>query len=187
MTVTDFFSDTYVQTAVLSLVSAIVAALFATRPRVVWSKAHQSSFRFKPNESEQPFYVHTSEIWIKNSGRAQAKQLEVVLNFRPQHYEIWTPRKCKEELLADDRLSLTFETLGPQDEFEISMLNTFGETPNVIEVRHEVGLAKEAEMQTTAKPGTFTLLIFLGLSLAGFILILYQIAAFLGPMLISSP
>lgn len=187
MTVTDFFSNTYVQTLVLSLVSAIIAAVFATRPRVVWSKAHQSSFRLKPKEGEKPLYIYTSEIWIKNSGRAQARQLEVVLNFTPQHYEIWTPRKCKEELLADDRLCLTFETLGPQDEFEISMLSSSGETPNVIEVRHEAGLAKETEMQTTAKPGTFFLIIIVTLFLVGFVLILYQIAAFLGPMFFPSP
>ncbi len=187
MTLTEFFSNTYVQTLLLSFMSAIIAAIFATRPRVIWSKTHQSSFRLKTNEGEKPLYIYTSEIWIKNSGRAQAKHLEVVLNFKPQHYQVWSPRKCREELLADDRLSLTFETLGPQDEFEIAMLDSFGETPNVIEVRHEAGLARETEMQTTAKPGTFFLLIIVTLFLAGFVLILFQIAAFFGPMLLPSP
>ena len=130
-------------------------------------------------------YVYTSEIWVKNLGRAQAKQLEIVLNYKPRHYEIWTPRKCTEELLADDRLALTFETLGPHDEFQISMFDTDIDTPSVIEVRHESGLASEAEMQTTPKPGTF-LISFLGtLILVGFGVILYQIAAFLGPFIFS--
>lgn len=183
MTITDFFANTYVQTAILSILSAVIAVLFASRPRVNWSKAHQSSFRLMNEAGDEPLYVCTSEIWIKNSGRAQAKNLEIILNFRPQHYEIWTPRKCKEEILADDRLSLTFETLGPQDEFDISMLHTFGETPSVIEVRHEGGLAKETEMQTTVKPGTFTLLVCVAVFLVGFGLILYQLAALFGPML----
>lgn len=186
MTLSDFFSNTYVQTIILAVASAIIAAVFATRPRVVWSKAHQSTFRLKSKDGEKPLYVYTSEIWIKNLGRAQAKQLEIVLNFKPRHYEIWTPRKCTEELLADDRLALTFETLGPHDEFQISMFETDIDTPKVIEVRHEAGLAKEAEMQTTPKPGTFLILVVVTLLLAGFGLILYQIAAFFGPMFFST-
>jgi hypothetical protein len=187
MTLSDFFSNTYVQTIVLAFASAIIAALFARRPRVVWSKAHQSTFRFKLNEGEKPLYFYTSEIWVKNMGHAQAKNLEVVLNFKPRHYEIWTPRKFTEEFLADDHLALTFETLGPNDEFEISMLSIDVETPLIIEVRHEAGLASETKMQTTPKLGTFLIIVLATLILVGFAVILYQIAALFGPMIFSIP
>jgi hypothetical protein len=85
--------------------------------------------------------------------------------------------------LADDRLSLTFETLSPKDEFEISMISSYGETPNVIEVRHEAGLATKSEMQTTAKPGAFLMVVVLTLFLLAFFFVLYQVAATFGPML----
>lgn len=187
MTLSDFFSNTYVQTIVLAFASAVIAAVFASRPRVVWSKAHQSIFRPRVNQGDRPLYVYTSEIWVKNLGRAQAKQVEIVLNFRPTHFEVWTPRKCTEELLAEGHLTLTFETLGPHDEFEISMLNIEGETPRIIEVRHEAGLASQVEMQTTPKPSAFLIIGFVTLFLVGFAVILYQIAAFFGPMIFSVP
>lgn len=187
MTLIDILSNTFVQTLILTIVSAIVAAFFATRPRVVWSEAHESIFRLKEQDSERPLYVYTSEIWIKNTGRAQAKQLEVILNYRPRHYKIWTPRKCKEEELPDNRFSLTFETIAPQDEFEVSMLSTDSENPLVIEIRHEAGVAQKMEMQTTAKPGKVLLGVCGILLLVGFVVVLYQIAAFIGPMLIPSP
>jgi len=186
MTLTDFFTNTYVQTTILSILSAIVAAVFATRPRVIWSETHQSSFRLKPNEENAPVHVRTSEIWIKNTGRAPAKHLEVVLNYRPQHYQIWKPRKCEEKLLDDDRLSLVFETLGPKDEIEISMLDAFVDTPMVVGVRHEAGLAAETKMQTTEKPSALFLYTFLFFSIVGFLFVIYQLLAFLGPMLVSS-
>lgn len=187
ITLIDFFSNTYVQTIILSLVSAAIATFFVSRPRLVWSKTHQNSFRLKSEKDERPLYINTSEIWVKNLGRSQARQVEVVLNFRPQHYQVWTPRKCKEEVLADDRLSLTFDTLGPNDELEISMLDSFADTPNVLEVRHEAGLANEEKMQTNIQPGRFTIVALSMVFLMGLILIFYQIAAFIGPMLFSGP
>lgn len=183
MTLNDFFSNTYVQTVILYLISTVIAIVFATRPRVVWSKAHESAFRIKSNEGDQPFYVYTSEIWVKNLGRAQASNLEIILNYRPRHYEIWTPRTFKEETLPDDRLALTFEALGPQDEFQISMLDTVVKTPIVIEIRHQAGLAKQTEMQTNTKPATYLLVAFAVVALVGFGFILYQVAAFFGPLI----
>ena len=89
--------------------------------------------------------------------------------------------------MARDRISLTFETLGPKEEFDISMLHPHGETPMVIEVRHESGLASEVEMQTTVKPRAFMIFSVGTLFVVGFILMLYQVAAFFGPMLFPIP
>jgi hypothetical protein len=63
------------------------------------------------------------------------------------------------------------------------MLDSFGKTPDVLEVRHEAGLASKTEMQTTPKPGTLMLTFVLYLMLAGFVLTLYQVASFFGPIL----
>jgi hypothetical protein len=42
-------------------------------------------------------FLHAGYIWAQNTGRGLITNIEVVLNYPPQHYEIWPQREYQVE------------------------------------------------------------------------------------------
>lgn len=133
------------QAIIIALVSALVARLFTPRGRLVWSTSHQHFYSIRNLEGGN-FPVRTQQLWFQNTGRAAIDDVEIILNYEPQHLEVWNPRAYTKAKLDDGRLVLTFPYLAAREYFTISMLDTIGDLPVLLMARSKSGLGKQINM-----------------------------------------
>lgn len=142
----DFVRSNFGQAALLAVVTALVGRWLTARGRLVWAVSHQHWYRMPRLDQDGTFPVITQQIWFQNVGRAAIDAVEIVLNWRPQHFEIWSPRQFETSTLADGRFVLQIPSLAGQEHFTISMIDTVRELPAVINVRSKAGVARELPM-----------------------------------------
>ncbi|SFN81056.1 hypothetical protein SAMN04488056_10289 [Cohaesibacter marisflavi] len=117
----------------------------------------------------QSVIVRTIEIWVQNIGGATASDAEVILNYRPQHFDIWPPLQYKELVNSDGRFVVIVKKLHKRQHFTLSMLVVGGEIPHVVGVSWNQGLGKEVRIgpQQLFSPWVgrvFASLMFIGIS-----------------------
>lgn len=79
-------------------------------------------------------------------GRSPVREIEVILNYKPQHFEIWDPREWKYVTLPDGRIAIKVPSLYAKEFFTISIIDTIGNIPDVISVRSLEGRGKAVAM-----------------------------------------
>ena len=134
------------QAIILALVTALITRAFAVRGKLVWSVSHQHVYVMPRLDDHGSFPVQTQQIWFRNSGRQSIEALEIVLNWRPQHFEIWTPRQFEAASLPDGRLVISLPYLSGQEGFTLSMIDTFRDLSIVLNVRWKGGIGTNIPM-----------------------------------------
>ena len=89
--------------------------------------------------------VRTRDVWVQNFGRAPIREIELVFNWAPNHFEIWPQRDFRQHTNPDGRLIVKFESLGRREFFVTSLFGVGGELPAVINVRSSEGVATEVK------------------------------------------
>jgi hypothetical protein len=167
----------FLQTIAIAILTALAARYLAPKGKLIWGLSHQHFYQM-PRIEGGNFPVRTQQIWFQNMGRAAIEDIEVVLNYPPQHYEVWDPRSFETLLLADKRLVLKFPSLYPREGFTLSMIDTISDIPQILHVRSKSGVGKAIEMRPQQVWPTWVLyviwiLIFVGVSaLLRFLLLL---------------
>jgi hypothetical protein len=109
-----------------------------------WSNRHAHVFLLPeagPNGTQ--LIVHTKEIWITNEGRSAVEEIEIVFNWRPQHFEIWDPREATEIELPNERFALQIPNLAGKEFFSISIMSVGpGTLPDIVNIRSKNSIAK---------------------------------------------
>ncbi|WP_338722368.1 hypothetical protein [Devosia sp. XK-2] len=160
-------SNGLLQAIIIAAISAIIARLVTPKGRLVWSTSHQHYYSMRNLEGGS-FPVRTQQLWFQNVGRAPIEDVELVLNWEPQHFEVWNPRGYSKSKLDDGRLVLTFPYLSANEHFTLSMLDTIGDLPIVLSARSKSGLGKEVIMAPMRVMPKWMLFAMLGLMLFGF-------------------
>ncbi|MFT4002885.1 MAG: hypothetical protein QM684_21840 [Rhizobium sp.] len=88
----------------------------------------------------------TQQIWFQNTGRSSIQDIEIVLNWKPQHFEIWDPRQWDKAVLPDGRFVIKIPSLYRNEFFTISMIDTINDLPAVLNVRWLGGRGKSVTM-----------------------------------------
>lgn len=133
------------QALLITLASALVARFLTPRGRLVWSTSHQHHYNIRNVEGGH-FPVRTQQLWFQNVGRAAIEDVEIILNYEPQHFEVWNPRAYTKSKMDDGRLVLTFPYLAAREYFTVSMLDTIGDLPSLLSARSKSGLGKLINM-----------------------------------------
>ena len=81
--------------------------------------------------------VYVADYTIMNVGRLAAKNVEVVFNYAPGHYDRYPHLPVRERTLQDGRYILTIDMLNPKEQISISLLNVYTELPDLTLVRCE--------------------------------------------------
>jgi hypothetical protein len=170
-----FVTSNFGQAILIAFVTGIATRLLTARGKLVWSVSHQHFYSVPRIDPNGAFPVRTQQIWIQNVGRASIEQLEIVLNWKPQHLEVWVPRKYEEAILPDERLVLQFPTLAGGESFTISMIDTFRELPIVCNARWKAGLGRHIAMGPQQLWPSAVRYLVLALLLIGITTILYII------------
>ena len=117
-------NNTFLRAVLLTIISSLIALFFAARGRLRWYQTGQYVYSM-PIEGQLNLTVHTKQIWIVNTGRASIKNIEIVLNFKPQHFEIWPPRNyTQKDHPGGTRESILIDNLAPREGFMLAMLES---------------------------------------------------------------
>lgn len=127
------------QALIIAAITGIVAQVLSPRGKLVWAVSHQHHYRMPRLDASGHFPVVTQQVWFQNTGRSTIGDIEIVLNWKPQHFEIWDPREYNNVTLEDGRYILKFPSLNPQEFFTLSMIDTLNDIPAVLNVRWSGG------------------------------------------------
>lgn len=123
------------------------------RAKLVYAQPHQWIFKV-----DQPLLkddgsvaaptqtAHTRSILVVNRGREPAKNVEVVLNYKPLSVNVWPSRDYGEKTAPDRRYIVTFPSLAPGESLGLEVLTINMDLPQLIGVRSESSVAKEIGM-----------------------------------------
>ncbi len=87
--------------------------------------------------------VYVADYTVTNTGRLAAKNVEIVFNYPPGHYDRFPHLPIREATLQDGRYVLTVGMLNPRESLNIGLLNVGTPLPALTLVRCEGYGAKE--------------------------------------------
>jgi hypothetical protein len=114
--------SSFAGTVLVGIVLAAVAKILDSRGRLRW--AYPSQYAYSMPMQDGNLAVWTRLMWVANGGSAPLEDVEVVLNFRPQHYEVWPPRPFDTKALDNDREAILFGNLAPHETVTIAFLES---------------------------------------------------------------
>lgn len=142
----DFGASSFGQALALAIATAIIGRMITARSKLVWAVSHQHWYRMPRLDDDGSFPVITQQVWFQNSGRLPAEEIEIVLNWKPQHFEVWQPRDYGSGMLPDGRYVLKVPYLAGGEVMTLSMIDTIREMPAIVSVRTKAGLGKMVAM-----------------------------------------
>lgn len=142
----DFATSSFGQAIALAIATAIIGRLVTARSKLVWAVSHQHWYRMPRLDEDGSFPVITQQVWFQNTGRLPDEDIEIVLNWKPQHFEVWQPRDYGSGTLPDGRFALKVPYLAGGEVMTLSMIDTIREMPVIVSVRSKAGLGKMVAM-----------------------------------------
>jgi hypothetical protein len=165
---------------VLTALLAGIARFLQPSTKLLWGASHGFTFLLPPQGTPpgNPTPLETGTVFIQNMGRKPAENIEVVLNFRPQHFQIWPALNYEAILAAENHFVIKIENLGPREHTTLEMLSANANLPATLRVRSPLGDAKKVPfapmrvMPTWFNRGVVLLLLF-GLLATIYLVILF--------------
>ncbi|QRM45343.1 hypothetical protein [Rhizobium sp. BG4] len=142
------------QALIIAALTTVAAALLRRRGKLLYGVGNNFVYLVANPQAGQDGQaqnvpVATRQIWFENAGRETIKDIEIILNYRPTHFEVWTPRQWTSELIAHARLMIKLNSLNGGEFFQLHMLDfsTPAGLPDVVTVRWDGGVGKEVGMR----------------------------------------
>ena len=142
----DFATSSFGQAVGIAIATAIIGRFVTARSKLVWAVSHQHLYQMPRLDDDGSFPVTTQQVWLQNTGRVPAEDVEVVLNWKPQHLEVWEPRNYVSANLPDGRFALVFPYITGGEVVILSMIDTIREIPAIISIRSKSGLGTMVAM-----------------------------------------
>jgi hypothetical protein len=133
------------QAAMLTVAFELMARVVTPRVRLDWAMSPQDAHTIpRPGQPGDPGVppspiIRKRQVWVQNTGRGAAENVDVVLDRGPEHLDLW-PHPSR--LHADDPnggLVVSVASLAPREYFVITMLDAAAELPTVTAVRSSEG------------------------------------------------
>lgn len=142
----NLLSSELIQAVLIFAVTGFVGWLFTAKGRLFYGVSHRHMYRVPDLQSGGFFPVRTQQIWLQNFGRGTLTDIEVLLNYKPQHYEIWNPRQYEEKVMPDGRVSILIPSMLGRETLTLSIIDTIHDIPVVLDVRSQSGLGRHMNM-----------------------------------------
>jgi hypothetical protein len=160
-------------TAGLSLLAWFALRIIAPRGRLVWGVGHHFTF-LTQNREGQRLLIHTRNIALQNVGRAVIENVELVLNYAPEHYEIW-PKRAFAEVPTPNAFVVDFRSVNPRESVSLHMISAEVELPRVMAVRFRGGTGTEVLMAPQRLWPTWLLRLVVFVLLSGVVGLIYLV------------
>jgi hypothetical protein len=166
--------------AIFTLLIAGAFYLFRAKVELVWSSPHSFNFLLKRNSEESlpTLNLRTESIFVRNTGKIPATEMEIIFNFPPENYNIWPVRTFETYANPDGRFTLKFPNLAPKEGFQIELL-TFGDLPGIISLRSKECVGKSINMYPVRIPPRPIRIVVAFLVYLGIACVIYGIVRFI--------
>ncbi len=124
------------------------------------------------NITNQSQTAHTQSLFIKNSGKVTATNIEVVLNWKTI-INIWPTRYYDEKIDKDGRHIMIFDSLSPNESIGIELLSINNNLPDLITVRSNECVGQNIAMAYYQVVPPWKVRVFSILVLFGFSTVIY--------------
>ena len=142
---------------------ALALRYFQPASRIIWGTSHGFTFALPPPQAQQgveqagqrqenvpsvqnPLMVHTRTIFLVNRGRVSAENVEIILNFTPQHFSLWPQMNYTSAVNPENRFIIKLESLSVREYTSIELIQVGAELPQLLNVRSSNGISKEVTM-----------------------------------------
>ena len=132
----------YIATGIVSLVVGYLLTYLQPAARVVYWLPNNFLFRL----TEQNVILQTDSLTAQNLGRREAGNVEIILDRRPDFFEITPAIQHNEEDLENGHFVLRFPTLGPKEFFTVQLLS-YTQVPRLLNIRSNSGQARSVPVQ----------------------------------------
>jgi hypothetical protein len=134
------------QTISFALTCGLAIANYLLRPKakLIWGPSHGFVFTVpNANVGQLPYYFYSQTLNVQNVGRATAKNVEVHLVFKPEHFQVWPAFKYEAGFNPEGHFVINIPNLGPREWVSVEMLQTQNPLPLPMRVRTEQGEWKQ--------------------------------------------
>ena len=145
LTVLDYAKKPEIVAVLVTAVLGGAAWLLQPRARVVWGASHQFAF-IVPQQNGNRLPIYTKTLFIRNVGRMPAEEVEVFLNFVPEHLQVWPTFQYSSRVNPEGHYSLVFPSLGPREAVSVEIIQSNREPPAALRVRTAQGDQKQVAM-----------------------------------------
>lgn len=170
----------------LTAVVGLIARIVQPSARVVWGTSHGFTFSLPIQDAvtstTTTTLVHTGTVFVQNTGRKTAEDIEVVFNYRPQHFQVWPSLNYNTAENPEHHFTIKITTLGPRESTTIELLSVSINLPDPLRVRSPLGEAKRVPIAPMRVwPGWFnrTIFLLLVLGIFGFLYLLVRLIEFI--------
>jgi hypothetical protein len=133
------------------VITTVVTWLFQARARIKWSVHSHKMFLTEQNVTlpdgttqAKPGSIRVMSLFVVNTGRQTAEDVEVVFNWSPQLHHLWPQRQYSHAINPDGRFILSLPSLGAKEFVGVEALTI--DRPEVIQVRSKQGPGKNIMM-----------------------------------------
>lgn len=176
------------------VVAWAMSYFFRAKARVLLSIPHAFTFLVQEPLRDQDGTVisptqtvNTRSIMISNTGRVTATKLELVFNWQPMCLNMWPIRHYEEHLEPDNRYTLIFDSLAPNERFGIELLAVNNNLPDLLTVRCDQCVAENIEMYPQPIAPAWKRRVALALVFAGMALVVYIVFVLFQFLILKTP
>jgi len=133
----------------LTAALGVIAHLLRPQAKFVWGTSHGFVFTVPAPANVQGAHqnlYYTGTVFLQNLGRGTAEDVEVVLNFRPQHFQVWPSLDYETTENPEHHFIIKIHNLGRREWTTIELLSLNAQTPETLRVRNPLGDAKRVNI-----------------------------------------
>ncbi|WP_299413215.1 hypothetical protein [uncultured Sulfitobacter sp.] len=165
----------FLSAVAISLVTALLVAMFQPRVKITWGSTNMSFHKFKLDPENEPIVISTEKLFIQNTGRKAAAGIELILNDIPSSYTIWSPREHTSKALEKGGFSILIPTLAPRELLIVDLIDIDRRNLQLIAVNCPDTLTKQVRFLAQRQFGTPVNAAVAYLMFAGFVGTIYVI------------
>ena len=138
---------------IVPLITLALNTLFKAKAKLLLATPHAFTFLVqqpqldpKGNQLLPMQTVHTISHVINNVGKETATNVELLFNWKPMCINFWPPRHYSERTESDNRYTLIFDSLAPNEVIGCELLTINVDLPNLLIVRCNQCVAQTINM-----------------------------------------
>jgi len=143
--ITGLIREPEIIAALLTALLTAVGWLLRPNAKVVWGASHQFAFNV-PQASGGTMLIYTKTIFVRNLGRAAARDIEIHFAHKPEHLQIWPTFQYTVASNPEHYFMVVVSTLGPREYFSIEVIQSVRDIPLVTRLRTVDGECKQIAM-----------------------------------------
>lgn len=126
----------FLSSLALTVFSGLLFWAFRAKVKVIWGSASATYHQFSlpPERGGGLAAIWTEKLYLQNTGRKPAVNVEIVLTAPPSSYALWQVRDHSAKVLSGGQFSLVIPSLAPQELLVVDVIDIDSRNVRVLAV-----------------------------------------------------